>query len=334
MTVVRLRVKLIDNYGRIASNLRISVIDSCNLSCNYCFTALSKPSMKSKLLSFKQITKLTSLFVSLGIDRIRLTGGEPLLRKNLPQLIKSLNQIEGISKINMTTNGILINKYIEQLENAKLNTINLSLDTLKEEKFKSITGKKCLAQVVENIDLIRRSKINLKINCVALKGFNDNEIIDFVEFAIDRELEVRFIEFMPFNNNNWSREKFFSSKEIFDLIQKRYSLKKLPRSHESQTSQVHEIEGNKGLIGFITSVSESFCGNCNRIRISSDGFLRPCLHNSYEINLLKLLNDDKSEDAIKKLIIDAISKKSQKHVDFLQNFTIDTKDREMIKIGG
>ncbi|MFW9930600.1 MAG: GTP 3',8-cyclase MoaA [Candidatus Thorarchaeota archaeon] len=331
-------MSLIDQFNRKVTSLRLSVIDRCNFRCRYCITDENVNWVpKTNLLSFEEIERLVRLFTSLGIDSLRLTGGEPLVRPRITHLVKNLSKNKNLKSISMTTNGYLLDQNLEALEDASLNSLNISLDTLDSEKFFSITRRDLFYTVIDNIMTASNSSIDTKINCVALKGFNDNEIIDFVNFAIRNDLTVRFIEFMPFNGNNWLQSSFISSAEIKKLIEKKYALIAEPLQNSSQTSRVYRIDGFDGKIGFISSVSESFCQWCNRIRITAEGNLRTCLHDTKETNLLSLLRSNVNDETISETIQKSVYLKQKGHVDWINPnivWDIPVIDREMIKIGG
>ena len=329
--------QLLDQYGRYATNLRISVIDRFNFRCKYCIADENfndwVPS--PQLLTFNEIIRIVKVSVQLGIQKLRITGGEPLIRPCIPQLISELNSILGIKKISMTSNGYLVGQYLHELEAAGLASINLKLDTLNQSKFEHITKRNYFQTILQNILLVKDSKLHFKVNCVALKGFNDNEILDFVEFAINNDLEFRFIEFMPFDGNRWMPNSFISSAEIRKIIASKYTLIPEPLEDPSQTSRTYKIEGYHGRIGFVSSVTESFCSTCNRLRLTAEGNLRPCLHGKQEFPLRDRLRTGITDEELQKLIKHTVWKKQKEHVDFLEpEYISPFDDRQMIKIGG
>ncbi|MHA2293573.1 MAG: GTP 3',8-cyclase MoaA [Candidatus Hodarchaeales archaeon] len=330
--------QLIDRYGRAATNLRISVTDRCNLRCSYCLNQEEFSWFQlEELLTFEELKQISQIAAELGVTQLRITGGEPLTRPGICKFIAELKQIPGIDRVSMTTNGVLLNKYLDDLENAGLSSINISLDTLNSEKFFKITHRKKFETVFNNILKAKNSKIPVKVNCVALKGFNDMEIIDFVNFAIKYEITVRFIEFMPFKGNNWSSENLLSIKEIQNNISQHHSLIPEPLDHPSQTSRVYRIKDTQGHIGFISSVTESFCQWCNRLRLTADGNLRTCLNGKDETSLKPLLRHRISNDKLREVLIRSIEKKPKEHEDFLDKgycSPCSSRDREMFRIGG
>jgi cyclic pyranopterin phosphate synthase len=237
----------------------------------------------------------------------------------------------------MTTNGVLLNLYLESLEEAGLNSLNISLDTLDPDKYLNITKRNQLFTVLSNIKQALTTKIKVKINCVGIKGFNDTEILDFLDFSIKNDVTVRFIEFMPFNGNNWLNTAYMSSLEVKNIIEKKYTLEAEPLENQSQTSRYFKIEGNSGRIGFISSVSESFCKWCNRVRITAEGSLRTCLHGSQETDLKILLRNGATDKHISDIIRRSVFEKQKGHIDWIDPnviWKIPLNDREMIRIGG
>ena len=238
---------LTDRFNRKVTNLRLSVIDRCNLRCQYCIVD-EKISWvpKSELLTFEEYIKLVTIFSELGIKSIRITGGEPLIRPRVSSLIKDISRIPRIEKISMTTNGVLLNQYLDSLEEAGLTTINISLDTLDSNKYFRITKRNQLFTVLSNIKFALNTNMEIKLNCVAMRGFNEDEIIDFVEYSINNNMNVRFIEFMPFNGNNWLQSAFIPTSELKTIIQQKYTLLPQKNLTESQTSRNYKIEGFLG----------------------------------------------------------------------------------------
>ena len=329
--------KLIDQFGREHTNLRISITDRCNLRCRYCVVSEKINWIgQQKALTPSEIFSLVKIFSELGIDRLRITGGEPLVNSEACKIISEITtNISAIKKVNMTSNGILIHRYLNELLESKLNNINISLDTLQPEKFKYITKGNEFLNVLRNIEEISQTQIKTKVNVVTLKNFNDNEIFDFIDFSDQHNIEVRFIEFMPFSGNKWLSSNFISSKEIRDIIKTKYYLKELDRFHPSQTSKIYKVEGTNARIGFISSVTESFCQWCNRLRITADGNIRNCLHGTSELPLKNLLSNNVDVDVIKQKILNFVYHKNKGHGDFLApGFQLPFDDREMMRIGG
>ena len=235
----------------------------------------------------------------------------------------------------MTSNGLLISKYLDDLVESKLDSINVSLDTLDPVKFANITKNNSFEQVVANIKDIANTSIKTKVNVVSLRNFNEEEIFNFIDFSHQNNVIVRFIEFMPFFGNDWLPNSFISSEELRSLIKTKFNIQPLPQSHTSQTSRVYKVEGTNARIGFISSVSESFCQWCNRLRITADGNLRNCLHGTSELPLKSLLNSKLERDELKNQILAFVYSKHKGHKDFLSpGFEIPLDDREMMRIGG
>ena len=329
--------QLRDQFGRLHTNLRISVTDRCNLRCRYCVVSEKINWIDPKQsLTADEIVYLTKIFSELGVDRLRITGGEPLVNSEVASIISKIkSDIPAIQKINMTSNGVLLGKYLDKLVTAKLDSINVSLDTLKPEKFNFITKSTNFHDVLTNIKAISKTPIKTKINVVSLKGFNEDEIFDFVNLSDNLGVVVRFIEFMPFTGNQWLPSSFISSQDLRNIIETKYHLVKQPTSHDSQTSRIYEVEGTNARIGFISSVTESFCQWCNRIRITADGNLRNCLHGTSELPLKSLLNQNIEPELLKSKIIEYVYGKHKGHQDFLApGFEIPLEDREMMRIGG
>ncbi len=318
---------LVDSYGRGIEYLRISITDRCNFNCIYCQSKKPWKWLSSEeILSFEEIEEIARVSSELGVKRIRLTGGEPLLRKNVEVLIKKLSQIAGIEDLSLTTNGYFLEEKALILKAAGLKRINISLDTLKREKFKKLTGKDELNKILRGIEKALEVGFNpIKINVVVIKGFNDEEIIDLAKLSLDKPLEVRFIEFMPIGKNPlWNESKVFYIAEVKRILE---SFKKLEPviSVGGGPAKSYRWEGALGKIGLISPLSEHICKNCNRMRITADGRLRPCLFSDFEIDLKSALRERKT--SLKKIFELALKKKPEKG---LKNFTL----KPMRAIGG
>ncbi|CAM1344279.1 GTP 3',8-cyclase MoaA [Tenacibaculum amylolyticum] len=278
---------LTDTFGRQHNYLRISLIEKCNLRCTYCMPesgVLLSP--KSQLMTTEEVIDITSLFVKHGVTKIRLTGGEPLLRKDFPEIITELSKLP--VALSMTTNAILVDRYIEVLKKSALKTINVSLDTLHPEKFNTITKRDQFAKAFDNMNLLLNEGFNVKLNVVLLKDFNDTEIIDFIEFTKDKKIAVRFIEFMPFDGNQWDKSKLVSYQELLRQVATYYSsdaLISLP-NEDNFTARNFKIQSYEGSFGIISSVTNPFCDVCNRIRLTANGKLKNCLFSTSETDLL------------------------------------------------
>lgn len=318
-----------DNFGRIHNYLRISITDACNFTCTYCMPN-KKQCPPTTQMTALNISNIAGQFVCLGVNKIRLTGGEPLLRKDLTEILNSLSALP--VELALTTNGRLLDLYFPLLKSSKLRKINISLDSLRSEIFKNITGRNDFDRVYSNILEAIKLGFNVKLNAVIIKGVNDSEINDFAQLSIDYPISVRFIEFMPFRDNNWSFESIIRTQEIVDLLKQTFPLDKISNSFP-ETADNYRIKGAKGNIGFISTVSNPFCNSCNRIRITSDGKLKTCLLGTNEIDLLSLIRTDKD---IKPIIQQAIATKLLVHDgnNPFSNNPSDGHNRTMYSIGG
>ncbi|XP_073994873.1 molybdenum cofactor synthesis 1 isoform X1 [Rhodnius prolixus] len=306
---------LTDTYGRKHNYLRISLTERCNLRCQYCMPEegvnLTK---KTELLTADEIIKLAELFVKQGVNKIRLTGGEPTVHKDIIKIIETLKSIPGLETLGITTNGLTLLRQLVSMQKAGLDVINISLDTLKPEKFEKITRRRGWHRVIAGIDLaIQLGYDPVKVNVVTMRGVNDDEIVDFVNFTKDRKIDIRFIEYMPFTGNKWETGKMVSFKEMKEIIKCKYpDLVTLPNS-PNDTSKAYKVPSFKGQIGFITSMSEHFCGSCNRLRLMADGSLKVCLFGNTEISLRDALRSGCSEDDLLCMIGAAVQRKKKQH---------------------
>ncbi|XP_023383332.1 molybdenum cofactor biosynthesis protein 1 isoform X2 [Pteropus vampyrus] len=308
---------LTDSFGRQHSYLRISLTEKCNLRCQYCMPEEGVPlTPKADLLTTKEILTLARLFVKEGVDKIRLTGGEPLIRPDVVDIVAQLHQLQGLRTIGVTTNGINLARLLPQLQKAGLGAINISLDTLIPAKFEFIVRRKGFHKVMEGIHkAIDLGYSPVKINCVVMRGLNEDELLDFVALTEGLPLDVRFIEYMPFDGNKWNFKKMVSYKEMLDTLQQQWpELEKLPEE-ESSTAKTFKIPGFRGHISFITSMSEHFCGTCNRLRITADGNLKVCLFGSSEVSLRDHLRAGASEEELLRIIGAAVGRKKRQHAE-------------------
>ncbi|XP_074167113.1 molybdenum cofactor biosynthesis protein 1 isoform X2 [Sminthopsis crassicaudata] len=306
---------LTDTFGRRHNYLRISLTEKCNLRCQYCMPEEGVPlTPKADLLTTKEILILSQLFVKEGVDKIRLTGGEPLIRPDVLDIVGQLHQLDGLKSIAITTNGINLARLLPQLQRAGLSGINISLDTLVPAKFEFITRRKGFHKVMEGIHkAIELGFYPVKVNCVVMRGFNEDELLDFVALSEGLPLDVRFIEYMPFDGNKWNFKKMVSYKEMLDMIHQRWpELEKLPEEACS-TSKAFKVPGSRGQISFITSMSEHFCGDCNRLRITADGNLKVCLFGNSEVSLRDHLRSGASEEELLNIIGAAVGRKKKQH---------------------
>ncbi|XP_025239678.1 molybdenum cofactor biosynthesis protein 1 isoform X1 [Theropithecus gelada] len=323
---------LTDSFGRQHSYLRISLTEKCNLRCQYCMPEEGVPlTPKANLLTTEEILTLARLFVKEGIDKIRLTGGEPLIRPDVVDIVAQLQRLEGLRTIGVTTNGINLARLLPQLQKAGLSAINISLDTLVPAKFEFIVRRKGFHKVMEGIHKAIELGYNpVKVNCVVMRGLNEDELLDFAALTEGLPLDVRFIEYMPFDGNKWNFKKMVSYKEMLDTIRQQWpELEKLPEE-ESSTAKAFKIPGFQGQISFITSMSEHFCGTCNRLRITADGNLKVCLFGNSEVSLRDHLRAGASEQELLRIIGAAVGRKKRQHAGM---FSISQmKNRPMILI--
>ncbi|MBT3511194.1 MAG: GTP 3',8-cyclase MoaA [Nitrospina sp.] len=327
--------KLVDGMGRTIVNLRISVTDRCNFRCTYCMPADNVEFMeRSNLLTFEEIHRVVTVVSKLGINRIRLTGGEPLMRKDLPSLIKMINEVEGINDIAMTTNAYFLTDQAQSLKDAGLKRLNVSLDALDPEKFRDVNRRDCLQSVLDGLDAARNVGFkSIKINAVAVRNFSETEIMGLIEMGRSDGFEVRFIEFMPLDSDKvWERDKVLFGHEIVDLIKEKHELVPIDNSLEIGPASEYTFADGKGKIGIITAVSNPFCDHCNRIRMTADGKLRTCLFSENEHNLKDLIRNGATDATIAEAIQQAVLIKEPGHKINLKDFK--QPDRAMHAIGG
>lgn len=309
---------LLDAHNRTIRDLRLSLTDRCNFRCFYCLPH-GEPSWayKEKLLTFEELERICEVFVSLGIEKIRLTGGEPLIRRDLPVLVEKLARLKPeLADIALTTNGYDFVRHSAALKSAGLDRVTFSLDTLRRERFEEITAVDALEKVLEAIETARSLGFGpIKVNAVIVRGRNDDELIDFARFARDHALSMRFIEFMPLDSgHDWSRQMVVSGNEIRDSINSVYPIKLKGSSRGSETAWKFEFaDGAPGEIGIIAPVTEMFCGACSRIRLTADGQIRTCLFSTTEHNLRDLLRGGASREDLVEFIKNAVLKKEPGH---------------------
>ena len=329
------RPKLIDGMGRTIVNLRISVTDRCNFRCTYCMPADNVEFMdRSNLLSFEEIQRVAQIVSRMGINRLRLTGGEPLMRKNLPVLIKMLNEVDGIDDIAMTTNAYFLKDQAQSLKDAGLKRLNVSLDALDPKKFRDVNRRDCLQSVLDGLDTARKVGFkSIKINAVAVRNFSETEIMSLIEMGRSDGFEIRFIEFMPLDSDKvWERDKVLFGHEIVNMIKENYDLVPIDNSLEIGPASEYNFADGKGKIGIITAVSNPFCDHCNRIRMTADGKLRTCLFSTEETNLKELIRSGATDKTIIETLKQAVLVKEPGHKINLVDFERPT--RAMHAIGG
>lgn len=323
-----------DSYHRIHNYLRVSLTDNCNLRCFYCMPEEDYEfTPASRLMQLHEIEALGKIFVGLGVNKIRLTGGEPLVRKDAKEIILALSKLP--VKLTLTTNATRLHDFADTLEQANIKSLNISLDTLQPEKFQLVTRRDQFKLVYDNIQLMMSRGFHVKVNMVVMKGLNENELNDFVEWTKDEPVHVRFIEFMPFTGNRWTSNKVFSYHEMLEVITKKYQVVRL-QDDKHDTAKGYQVPGHKGTFSVISTMSDHFCSNCNRMRLTADGKLKNCLFSKAETDLLTAFR--KGED-ITPLIHQSIRSKAKElggqfTTDFEQLHAEDINNRSMITIGG
>jgi cyclic pyranopterin phosphate synthase len=307
---------LVDGHGRAIGDVRISVTDRCNFRCQYCMPAEGLPWLeRSALLSYEEIERLVRLLASMGVHDVRLTGGEPLVRKELWRLVEALSAIPEVEDLSLTTNGYLLTRQVEQLVAAGLKRINVSLDSLAPDRFFQLTRRDSLAQVLEGLEAAQAHPElrPIKVNVVALKDFTEDEVLRFAEFARQNPYEVRFIEFMPLDADRaWTREKVLPNAEIVRMIDEVYPLEPVGRERHG-TARRYRFRDGTGEMGFISPVTEPFCGDCNRIRLTAEGAMRTCLFSMNETDLREPMRAGATDAELEELIRDAVWRKELKH---------------------
>jgi GTP 3',8-cyclase len=292
--------RLIDLYGRVARKLRLSVIDKCNFRCNFCMPETPEWLPNERVLSFEEITRAVRIFSTFGVDRIRLTGGEPLLRKDIEQLVEMmLSSVSGLSKIGMTTNGVLLTEKAAALKQAGLDSVTVSLHSLKSDRFSLVTQRNAFPKVIEGIRAAQEAKFSsVKINTVVIRGYNDDEILDFAALAHDQDFNVRFIEYMPFDGKRmWEQSKVVGGEEILAKIRSKYEVQAEEREPGS-TAVNYRFASGKGEFGIIMSITRPFCTDCDRLRLTADGKVVPCLFDKHEYDLSPMLKNGGSDEQI------------------------------------
>ena len=327
--------ELTDTFGRRATNLRISVTDRCNFRCRYCMPEEGMEWLrKDKLLTFEEITRIARIFASLGVSTIRLTGGEPLMRKELWKLVRMLREVPGIRDIALTTNGYFLKEQAGELVKAGLDRVNVSLDSLDHKVFADMARRDELAKTWGGIEEAERLGLSpIKLNVVLIRGVNDGEILKFAELARDRAFVVRFIEFMPLGKDDgWAMDRVITTREVVDTINTYARIMPVSMDDERIPADRYVFEDGRGEIGFISSVSEPFCGDCNRVRLTSDGKFRTCLFSIKETDLRVLLRTGATDGEISKTLADAVLKKEEGHLINRPGFV--RPERTMSQIGG
>ncbi|MGB0896621.1 MAG: GTP 3',8-cyclase MoaA [Flavobacteriaceae bacterium] len=326
---------LTDQFGRQHSYLRISLTERCNLRCTYCMPSDGVTlSPKSHIMTAQEVFDIAKTFVDNGVTKIRLTGGEPLVRKDATTIIKKLSTLP--VELAITTNAVIVDRFITTFKECDITTVNVSLDSLDVDKFQSITRRNYFDKVYNNINLLVNNGFNVKLNVVLIKGFNDNEIIDFINLTKTQPITVRFIEFMPFDGNKWNLNKLVSLQDILDQVRAEYNTFERLNDAANDTSKNYKIQGYKGSFAIISSVTNPFCDSCNRLRLTANGQLKNCLFSDEESDLLTAL---RAGQDISYVIQKAITLKHKVRggmdtLKKLQEPQLHTKNRSMITIGG
>ncbi|MFT6856285.1 MAG: molybdenum cofactor biosynthesis protein A [Cyclobacteriaceae bacterium] len=324
--------KIVDKFGRPHNYLRISLTDRCNLRCFYCMPEEGIQLMdKPSIMTLEEIISIAKTYVNLGVDTIRLTGGEPLVRKNVDFLIKELASL-GVG-LRITTNGILLDKYFDLFEETGLRKINISLDTLNKAQAAFITKRDYYDRIMKNIQTGLKRGFSIKLNVVLIKGVNDAEINDFIALTKDQHLDIKFIEFMPFKGNKWDWSKGVSEEEILTIIKNKFGAVDALENPKHSTSRNFQVSGYKGSFGIISTITNPFCSDCNRIRLTADGKMKNCLFANSETDILTPFRNGQ---ALEEIILQAIQEKkfSRDGMDMKMDADQYESNRSMISIGG
>jgi cyclic pyranopterin phosphate synthase len=299
---------LADSFGRCVRTVRVSLTDHCNFRCVYCMPPEGLPYLdKSKYLTAAEIARFVRVASALGVTHCRLTGGEPLLRRDVVDIVRMLKDIDTLHEVSMTTNGSLLPRLAGPLRHAGLDRLNISLDSLDPARFEEVTLVSQHDRVMDGIDAARAVGFPMKINVVAISGMRDDEVFDFVQLAIDHDTDVRFLEFMPLCGSGWEADRVYPIAAVRRLVASRYALHELPRG--DRPAQLFSIEGGRGRVGFIASLSEPFCSDCSRMRLTADGRIRPCLFSDVEHPIAALLRGDADDNEVAAAIRAAVWKK-------------------------
>ena len=335
---------LTDNFSRTISYLRLSLTDRCNLRCVYCMPEDREEGLQllahEDLLSYEELLRIVNVAVKMGMNKLRLTGGEPLVRKGVMAFISSLSEIKGLEEIRLTTNGVLLKEKAAGLYESGIRKLNISLDTMRPERFKKITGMDLFEKVWQGIETAEQLGFDIKLNVVAMNGFNDDEFTDFARLALRSNYQVRFIEFMPVGKNStWNKQYYISSQELQEMFTDVGTMEPLPGRRMDGPAKVYQIissDGSTGSIGFISPISHHFCDTCNRLRLTSAGRLRACLLHDQEADLRSLLRSGATDDDVRNLIRQTILDKPKGHTlaEDLQSADKNLCGGQMSRIGG
>lgn len=319
-----------DRFGRVHDYLRISLTDACNLRCSYCMPEHPVFTQQRHLMTAEEIIALSRIFVNHGVKKIRLTGGEPTLRSDFDNILSGLAGLrkDGLQELTLTTNGIRIHNHLASLNEAGVTAVNVSLDTMLPERFLSMAKLDHFHRVMSNIHLLLDHRFIVKVNVVVMKGINDDEVVDFIRWTRDYPVHIRFIEFMPFEGNRWNDKRLIRSAELLDRASSYFDFEPLPRN-DHDTSKAFRVVGFSGTFAFISTMSEPFCGDCNRIRLTADGKLKNCLFSRSESDILGIL---RSHGDPAPAIVDAVFQKEARWGG--QALFSETENRPMVAIGG
>lgn len=330
---------LTDSFGRRHTYLRISLAERCNLRCTYCMPADGVPlSPAEHLLTADEIERIGRMFVAAGVDKIRVTGGEPLVRRDATDICARLGALPGVTSLGMTTNGIVLSRHLAKLVDAGVTALNISLDTLRDDRFTAITRRKGLKRVLKAIDDAVESGIpTVKLNVVVMAGVNDDEVVDFVRMSADKPIDVRFIEYMPFGDNAWNDNKFLAYTDMLQMVADELGADNLQRLTDGphDTAKGYRVRDGAGQFGFITSMSDQFCGGCNRMRVTADGNLKVCLFGEDEVSLRDAIRAGATDEELLRLASAALGDKHAMLGGNADMYEIAAGDnRPMILIGG
>ena len=326
---------LVDGHGRRIGDVRLSVTDRCNFRCQYCMPAEGLPWLeRADVLTFEELARVTGLLAAMGVGDVRLTGGEPLVRRQLPRLVGMLRALPGVREIALTTNGFLLERDAAALVEAGVDRFNVSIDSLQRDRFYAMTRRDALPQVLRGLEALAAfpEAHPIKVNAVAMRGFTEDEVLPFARFAREHPYEVRFIEFMPLDaDHEWTPDAVLSGEEIRAIVESRWPLVEAPREAHA-TARVFHFADGRGSLGFVNPVSEPFCADCDRIRITADGRLRTCLFSLRETDLRGPLRAGASDGELSEIVRDAVWRKELKHRVNEPGFV--QPERTMSRIGG
>jgi cyclic pyranopterin phosphate synthase len=323
-----------DKFGRKMTDLRVSITDRCNYKCVYCMPANFLSRDRAEVLTFEEITRLSRIFINLGIEKLRITGGEPLVRKEVEKLIARLAEIEGLHDLALTTNGFFLEEKAERLAAAGLRRLNVSLDSLRPDRFHQLTKHNSFHKVIAGLKAARAAGFSkIKVNVVLIRGMNDDEILDFIDWGLENDYQIRFIEFMPLDGDeSWQRELIVPGRVVYQTINGYKPLEPVAGQNPSDPAKRYRFADGSGEVGIIASVTEPFCGTCSRLRLTADGQVRTCLFSTYDHDLKTVLRAGASDEELSERIRRIVQQKEDGHhindPDFVR------PNRAMVFIGG